>query len=285
MRAGCPSTTIPPTRILGTCGPGSARRCFHCCMSDSAPRHGCDAICSHWDGTRRVTGARGTECSTWCPISASPWTRMASPLPGRVCGYDNALSVALLRAAARRVGLILGPAKAQKLVDLAQRPSGRSHPLGAGWSAEVAFDQVHVRRSREDDVGCALERISPSGERGSAMFGGFEISWSPDAAPDRIERATWTTWLDSTAWEVRPPARGDAVVPLGGVGHRPLRRLLIEARVPRSARSRYPVVSRGATILWVPGICRSATGLPVPGTRAVRLDVTEHGPAQADRRT
>ena len=202
-----------------------------------------------------------------------------------LCGYDNALSVALLRAAARRVGLILGPAKAQKLVDLAQRPSGRSHPLGAGWSAEVAFDQVHVRRSREDDVGCALERISPSGERGSAMFGGFEISWSPDAAPDRIERATWTTWLDSTAWEVRPPARGDAVVPLGGVGHRPLRRLLIEARVPRSARSRYPVVSRGATILWVPGICRSATGLPVPGTRAVRLDVTEHGPAQADGRT
>src|SRR5256886_14255235 len=139
-----------------------------------------------------------------------------------LCGYDNALSVALLRAAARRVGLILGPAKARKLVDLAQRPSGRSHPLGAGWSAEVAFDQVHVRRSREDDVGCALERISPSGERGSGMVGGFEISWSPDAAPDRIERATWTTWLDSTAWEVRPPARGHAVVPLRGVGHRPL---------------------------------------------------------------
>jgi len=200
-------------------------------------------------------------------------------------GYDNALSVALLRAAARRVGLILGPAKARKLVDLAQRPSGRSLPLGEGWSAEVAFDQVRVSRRRENEIGCALERVSQIGERGSALFGEFEISWSPDTAPERIERATWTTWLDSAAWEVRPPARGDSVAPLGGVGHRPLRRLLMEAQVPRSVRSRYPVVSRGATILWVPGICRSDAGLPAPGTRAVRLDVTEHGSAQADGRT
>jgi len=73
------------------------------------------------------------------------------------------------------------------------------------------------------------------------------------------------------------------VLPLGGVGHRPLRRLLMEARVPRTARARYPVVARGETILWVPGICRSADGLPEPGTRAVRLDVTEHGAAQTNR--
>jgi len=199
-----------------------------------------------------------------------------------VCGYDNALSVALLRAAARRAGLIFGPAKARRLVELAARPSGRRVPLGDGWTAEVAFDRLHVRRDATFEIDCALERVSQVGERGSALFGAFEISWSPAAAPQRIERATWTTWVDSTAWEVRPPARGDSVVPLGGIGHRPLRRLLMEARVPRSVRSRYPVVSRGATILWVPGICRSAEGVPAPGTRAVRLDVTEHGTAEAD---
>jgi len=191
---------------------------------------------------------------------------------GVLCGYDNALSVALLRAAARRVGVVLGPARARRLVALAQRPSGRRLQLGGGWSAEVAFDRLRV--SREAEVGCALERVFPSGERGSALFGEFEITWSPGDAPARIERATWTTWVDGAAWEVRSPARGDSLVPLGGVGHRPLRRLLMEARVPRSARSRYPVVSRGETILWVPGICRSAEALPAPGTRAVRLDVT-----------
>jgi tRNA(Ile)-lysidine synthetase-like protein len=169
-------------------------------------------------------------------------------------------------------------------VALAQRPSGRRLQLGAGWSAEVAFDRLRVSRATAG-AGSALERVVPSGERGSALFGEFEITWSFDAAPARIERATWTTWVDSAAWEVRAPERGDALVPLGGVGHRPVRRLLMEARVPRSARPCYPVVRRGETILWVPGICRSAEGVPAPGTRAVRLDVIGYGSAaKTDRR-
>jgi len=47
-----------------------------------------------------------------------------------LCGYDNALSVALLRAAARRVGLVLGPTRAKRIVELAARPSGRRIQLG-----------------------------------------------------------------------------------------------------------------------------------------------------------
>ena len=193
-----------------------------------------------------------------------------------VCGYDSALSVALLRAAARRVGLVVGPAHARRLVELAQRPSGRRLQLGDGWWAEVAFDTVHVSRDGGPDVVCALEHVWPTGEQGTARFGEFEITWAPAAAPPTIERATWTTWVDAAEWQVRAPARGDSLVPLGGVGHRPLKRLLMEARVPRSERPRYPVVSRGETILWVPGICRSAEAVPAPGTRAVRLDVIEY---------
>jgi tRNA(Ile)-lysidine synthetase-like protein len=130
----------------------------------------------------------------------------------------------------------------------------------------------------------AVERMVPAGERGSAVFGAFRIDWSPGAAPGRIDRGGWTTWLDGPGWELRTPAQGDELLPLGGVGHRPLRRLLMEARVPRSERARYPVVARGETILWVPGICRSTDGVPAPGTKAVRLDVTQHGAAAADRR-
>ena len=204
---------------------------------------------------------------------------------GVVSGYDNALSLALLRAAARRAGLMLGPARAGQVVALAKRPSGRRLALGDGWTAEVVFDRLRVSRAMQHPIGCALERIVPPGERGSALFGEFEIRWSPEAAPATMDRAAWTTWVDEAGWEVRTTARGDTLVPLGGVGHRPVRRLLMEARIPRSARPRYPVVNRGETILWVPGICRSAAGVPAPGTRAVRLDVTEHGSAQTDRRT
>jgi tRNA(Ile)-lysidine synthase len=192
-----------------------------------------------------------------------------------VLGYDNALSVALLRAAARRVGLVLGPTRARRLLALARGQSGRRLPLGDGWSAEVAFDQLRVSRQIKEEKRSALEIVRPTGESGSVRFGEFEIRWAPAPAPERIERATWTTWVDGATWELRPPEQGDEVVPIGGVGHRPLRRLFMEAHVPRSERSRYPVVSRGKTVLWVPGICRSAEGLPAPGTRAVRLDVTE----------
>src|SRR2546429_1486 len=122
------------------------------------------------------------------------------------------------------------------------------------------------------------------GERGSAVFGEFRVAWTPDPAPARLPRTDWTTWIAGANWEVRPPRPGDRLVPLGGIGRRPLRRMLMEARVPRSDRPGYPVVARGETILWVPGICRSADDLPRPGTRAVRVDVTKHGEPQADGR-
>jgi len=200
-------------------------------------------------------------------------------------GYDDTLAVALLRAAARRAGggLVLGPARARRLVALARRPSGRRLPLGGGWTAEVAFDRLRVARAHAMDDG-AVDRMVPAGERGSAVFGAFRIDWTPAAAPARVERAGWTTWVDGPGWELRAPAKGDELLPIGGVGHRPLRRLLMDARVPRSERARYPVVARGETILWVPGICRSTDGVPAPGTKAVRLDVTQHGAAAADRR-
>jgi len=110
------------------------------------------------------------------------------------------------------------------------------------------------------------------------------VEWSPGAAPARLPRSDWTTWIAGGEWAVRPPRAGDRLVPLGGVGRRPLRRLLMEARVPRGDREGYPVLARGETILWVPGVCRSAADLPRPGTHAVRVHVTKHGEPQADRR-
>ncbi|HWC73316.1 MAG TPA: tRNA lysidine(34) synthetase TilS, partial [Gemmatimonadales bacterium] len=79
-----------------------------------------------------------------------------------VVRYDNALSVALLRAAARRAGLVLGPTRARRLLALARGPSGRRLPLGDGWSAEVAFDRLSVGRSSSDNDE-ALQSVRPSG--------------------------------------------------------------------------------------------------------------------------
>lgn len=194
-------------------------------------------------------------------------------------GYDKTLSVALLRAAARRIGLVLGPARARQLLALARRPSGRRLPLGQGWVAEVQFDRLRVMRG----FACAAEEVNPSDTQGHAVFGEFTLSWRPESAPERVRRGGWTTWMADTDWQVRSGRPGDRLQPLGGTGHRELRRVLMEARVPRGERAQYPVVARGETILWVPGICRCADALPAPGTRAVRVDVS-HGGGSPDRR-
>jgi len=199
---------------------------------------------------------------------------------GGLARYDDALSVALLRAAARRVGLVLGIRPARRLLTLSQRQSGRRLSLGGEWGAEVAFDRLRVSCA----VAHAADEVVATAERGSAVFGEFHVAWMPEAAPAHLPRTDWTTWIAGANWEVRPPRAGDRLVPLGGIGRRPLRRMLMEARVPRSQRPGYPVLARGETILWVPGICRSAAGLPRPGTPAVRVDVTRHGESQTDRR-
>src|SRR5947207_2918644 len=194
--------------------------------------------------------------------------------------YDATVAVALVRAAARRAGLVVGPVRARRLLSLAKGRSGRRLPLGAEWVAEAAFDRLRVIRGDP----AAPDPVAVSAERGDTRFGLFSVEWRPDPAPVRVERGGWTTWLPAAeGWELRPPRAGDRLVPLGGVGRRPLRRLLMEARVPRGERTGYLVVARGETVLWVPGICRAAAEVPAPGTRAVRLDVIRDGEPENGR--
>jgi len=200
---------------------------------------------------------------------------------GALAHYDDAAAAALVAAAARRVGLVLGPRRASFVARLARRPSGRRLALGRDWSAAVAFDRLRVSRG----VAAAAEPVVATGERGRATFGAHVVSWRPEEAPPAVARGGWVTWLAGPGWEVRAPRRGDRLVPLGGVGHRPVRRLLMEARVPQADRATYPVLARGATVLWVPGISRGAAEVPPPGTPAVRVHVTsERAGAAADRR-
>jgi tRNA(Ile)-lysidine synthase len=185
--------------------------------------------------------------------------------------YDAALGVALLRAVARRGGLVLGPRRAQRLLVLTKGASGRRVELGQGWTAEAAFERLVVRRAQDRGIPPTVVGVASAGR---ASFGDFAVAWRPEPAPPRVTREGWTTWVEGPGWEVRALAAGDVVRPLGGVGRRPVRRLLMEARVPRRTRAAYPVLARGQTILWVPGVCRSADELPSPGTQAVRVDVS-----------
>src|SRR2546430_541952 len=90
--------------------------------------------------------------------------------------YDATVAVALVRAAARRAGLVVGPVRARRLLSLAKGRSGRRLPLGAEWVAEAAFDRLRVIRGDP----AAPDPVAVSAERGDTRFGSFSVEgWRP----------------------------------------------------------------------------------------------------------
>lgn len=188
-------------------------------------------------------------------------------------GYDAPLAGRLLRAVARRSGLRLAPGAAARLAAFARdAASGRRLELGGGLFAEAAFDRLVVGPGTA--AGVAPARLD--GEMGMAAAGNLRLTWRPEKAPALVPRGGWTTWVEPGTLEVRALEPGDRVQPVGGFGHRPVRRLLMEARVPRVERAGWPLLVRDGAIIWVPGICRTSGAVPAPGTLATRIDA-QHG--------
>jgi tRNA(Ile)-lysidine synthetase-like protein len=140
--------------------------------------------------------------------------------------------------------------------------------LPGGLVAEAAFSRLVVSRPETSPAARLL-----GGGAGECDFGRYQLAWRAEAAPSRMERAAWTTWLPPGPVEVRAALEGDLLVPLGGTGRRKVSRLLMEARVPRGERAAYPVVAARGAVAWVPGVCRGAGAVPEPGTDALRVDV------------
>jgi len=185
-------------------------------------------------------------------------------------GVPQPLAAALLQAAAREVGHVLSPTCGRRVLQCATGArSGAWVPAGRGWVAEVAFDRLVIQPARR---GTEMFPVSiGQAAEGRIVWGGWELAWQT-AAAEPPERASLVTWVTPGDGEIRSPRPGDRVRPLRGRGRRPVRRLLMEARVPRGERPDYPVLSRDGDIIWVPGVCRSETALPPVGQRALRWE-------------
>jgi tRNA(Ile)-lysidine synthase len=197
---------------------------------------------------------------------------VARPLLKR---YHKVLSQALLRASAREVGCRLGHGSATRLCRFAlEGRSGGTLELGDGWIAELAFDRLLIRRRDRNEV--ALQSLRLNEGEGRSEFGSWSFTWY-SAPAGVVRREGAATWVESGELHVRGWQRGDRIVPLGGVGSRKVRRVLMEARVPVAERERYPLVVRGEDIVWIPKVCRSAVAVPEPGTVAIRLEAEHRG--------
>jgi tRNA(Ile)-lysidine synthase len=77
-------------------------------------------------------------------------------------------------------------------------------------------------------------------------------------------------------WIVRPFRAGDRIVPLGMTGHKKVKDVFIDAKVPMSLRRRIPLLFCGERLLWIAGVRRSGEASLSPRTRKiVRTEIVD----------
>lgn len=184
--------------------------------------------------------------------------------------YDSALAVALLQAAARRGGGVLGARRAERLLEMVRRGrSGSVMELGGTWRAELSLGRICFYQAAPSPGPLVLR-----GAQGEARWGAWYVRWSRAPGPAEVRRDGPVGWFIGEEAVLRAPEAGDRLVPLGGPGRRSVSRLLQEARVERSRRASWPLLEVDGNITWVGGICRGEGALPRAGEDALRIEVT-----------
>jgi tRNA(Ile)-lysidine synthetase-like protein len=184
--------------------------------------------------------------------------------------YDSALIQATILALARRAGCPLGPSRSQRVISLLRSgSSGDRAPLGGLWTAELSFGRLLIRHAPTEPPPLPWPLTC---DEGAGAWGRWRFRWQRAVVPEQQERSALSAWFTLEPLTVRAWAPGDKVRPLGSTGRRLIVRCFQDARVPRSSRGSWPVVTGTRDIVWVPGVCRSAEWLPPAGVEALRVD-------------
>ena len=154
------------------------------------------------------------------------------------------------------------------------RPHGRVS-LPAGWTVVREYDSVRLVRSSDipgaGDYSYALPlegevAVPEAGVRVTAWCStGREPPESPFEAAFDLSRLQ----PEAGRLRLRNFRPGDRFRPLGMTGHKKLKDLFIDQKVPRARRRTLPLLLAGEEILWVPGCARSDFAKLEAGTEAV----------------
>ncbi|HEY7318307.1 MAG TPA: tRNA lysidine(34) synthetase TilS [Candidatus Binatia bacterium] len=100
------------------------------------------------------------------------------------------------------------------------------------------------------------------------MIRAREIVAPLPSLPDELTDAFFDISLASelTLRNFRP---GDRLQPLGMAGHRKVKEIFIEKKVPLSVRASLPLLVLGDEVIWIPGYGRSEVGKVTPATKAI----------------
>jgi tRNA(Ile)-lysidine synthase len=155
---------------------------------------------------------------------------------------------AVLRRALRRVAGFPAPrpVAVARVAALARSRSGAGAvPLGAGRTAERRYERIAIV---SDAPAFALEHEVALAVPGDTTYGDAVVRCTLAAGDSALDAAL------APALVVRAPRAGER---LPGA-RRTVARMLLEARVPRSERARYPVVAVHGEPIALPGIAVAA---------------------------
>ena len=194
----------------------------------------------------------------------------------RLAGYDSRVAARLLRGLLRRFGIVLGRTGTRTALQfIRSAPSGRTLLLPGSVHVHTEFGDARIERAREfppPDLPLAIH-----GEEGSGTcrVGGRELRVRWTTGEDAAEDGAVTLALDALALPltVRGWESGDRIATRAGT--KTLKKAFGEARVPRAARRRVPVVAdaRGR-VVWAAGVAGGAPA-PRPGERGLTLDIAD----------
>ena len=190
--------------------------------------------------------------------------------------------------AVRAVGALLGrlgehqyrSAHLLSVVELARsgHPSG-SVDLPHGLTARRAYGLLVLERAAEG--GWTPVPLNVPGETALPQLG-WKLVCRPARAPAEPPTDPFVCYLDPAALDgpltVRPRETGDAIT-LPGRPHKSVKKLLIDAKVPRPDRERLPVVADAAGPVWLAGFGPHAPRLAAPGAPALELRAVPLAPA------
>lgn len=225
--------------------------------------------------------AQGEE-ALWQGCVEALWESAARPLSG---GWSLERGVFLRQSAAVQEGLLRRLAETmgegmrfrfshyEALRTLIERDgTGKRIDLPGRWRGEMAYGTLRVYQRPAMSKAWQPQSLSVPGEvflpaLGVCAEAAFVEAMPMDLGPEVIA-------VDADAlpdpWEIRPRKAGDFIQVEQGT--KKLKKLLIDAKVPREARADIPLFTANGQIFWVGGLRQAAWGRVTPETkRIVRL--------------